>query len=252
MKETEFTNQSKSGGIEMKNGIPDVSQRKAAIVAGLALLIMTVLAIFANPSSLIVPGDAAASANNIATNELRFRASIGSFVIVAILDVVVAWALYVFLKQVNKSVSLLAAWFRLVYAVMLWTALASLFGVLLLSGGDSYLTVFETDQLHALAMLFLNAFSFGWSIGLVFFALHLFLLGYLVFKLDYSGYIPRILGVLLAIASFGYLIDGSGRLLLPNYDVSIALFTGFGELLLMLWLLWGGARGFDRELVEQT
>lgn len=236
----------------MKNRVPEVSPRRAAIVAGLALLIMTVLAIFLNPSSLVVPGDAAASANKIAANELLFRASVCAFMIVAILDVMVAWALYVFLKQVNRDLSLLTAWFRLVYAAILWTALASLLGVLLLSGGASYLTVFETDQLHALAMLLLNAFSYGWSIGLVFFGLHLLLLGYLVFKLDYSGYIPRILGVLLVVASLGYLIDGFGMLLLPSYDVSIALFTFFGELLLMLWLLWGGARGFGRKLVEQT
>lgn len=233
----------------MKNGIADTSRRKAALVAGFALLIMTILAIFA--TSVIVPGDAETTVNNIAANELLFRIAICSFIIVAILDVVVAWALYVFLKQVNKGLSLLMAWFRLVYAAILGIALANLFGVLLLLSGANYLTVFETDQLHALVALLLNAFSYGWDIGLVFFGLHLFFLGYLVYKLDYPGYIPRILGVFLVIASFGYLIDSFGRFLSPNYDVSITLFTFIGEALLMLWLLWRGAKGFDRKLEEQ-
>jgi hypothetical protein len=225
-----------------------VSRRSAAIVAGLALLVMAVLAIVANPANLIVPGDAAGSARNVAANELLFRVSVASFVIVAVLDVVVAWALYLFLRPVNKDLSLLTAWFRLAYAVILWTALASLLGVLLLSFGDSYTAAFGTEQLQALTLLFLSAFSFGWNVGLVFFGLHLLVLGYLVFRLDYPGYVPRILGILLVIASLGYLIDGFGLLLLANYNVSIVLFTFFGELLLMLWLLWGGARGFGGQL----
>ena len=95
--------------------IADISLRKAAIVAGFGLLIMSILAPFANFyvfPSLIVPGDGATTANNIMANELLFRSGICSFIIVIILDVVVAWALYVLLKPVNKSLSLLTAWFR--------------------------------------------------------------------------------------------------------------------------------------------
>lgn len=233
----------------MTNRITAMSRRKAAIVAGLGLLIMTILAIFV--ASPIVPGDTETTVNNIVANELLFRIAICSFIIVAILDVVVAWALYVFLKPVNKDLSLLMAWFRLVYATILGIALASLFVVLPILSDANYMSVFETDQLRALVTLFLNAFSYGWDIGLVFFGLHLFLLGYLVFKLDYPGYIPRILGVLLVIASLGYLIDSFGRFLSPSYDLSIILFTFIGELLLMLWLLWRGAKGFDGKLGEQ-
>ena len=225
------------------------SQRRAALVAGLGLLLMTVLAIFGNfvvLESLVVAGDPAATANNIAANELQFRAGILSLVIVAALDVVVAWGLYIFLKQVNRNLSLLMGWFRLVYATILGLALANLFGVLFLLSGASYLTVFEPGQLQAQAMAFLNTFSYAWDIGYVFFGLHLLLLGYLVFKLDFRGYIPKILGVLLVIASLGYLVDSFGKLLLPNYGANIGLFTFFGELLLMLWLLWVGIRGFDR------
>jgi len=234
----------------MANRIADISLRKAAIVAGFGLLLMMVFALFANYfvlESLIVPGDAATTANNIMADESLFRIGICSFIIVIILDVVVAWALYVFLKQVNKSLSLLTAWFRLGYAIMFGIALANLFSVLPLLSGADYLTVFETDQLHAQVMLFINAFNYGSNIAYVFLSLHLFILGYLVFKSGYSGYILRILGVLLIIASFGYLIDNFGKLLLPDYDTNIAMFTFIGEVLFMLWLLWRGAKGFDKK-----
>ena len=220
----------------------DISLRKAAIVAGFGLLIMSIFAIFAEffvRQNLIVPGDAATTANNIIANELLFRSGICSFIIVIILDVVVAWALYVLLKPVNKSLSLLTAWFRLVYATIFGIALLNLVIVLHLLSGADYLRVFETDQLPAQVMLFLNVFSYGWQIGYVFFGLHLFVLGYLVFK---SGYIPRILGVLLIIAGLGYLIDSFAIFLLPNSKVAIGMFTFFGELVFMFWLLLKGGK----------
>lgn len=226
----------------------DISLRTAAIVAGLGLLIMTILAIIANFSvleNLIVPGDATTSAANIMASSELFRVGICSLLIVAILDVIVAWALYIFLKPVNKSLSLLAAWFRVAYAAIFAIALNNLSIVLQLLSGADYLKVFETNQLYAQVMLSLNAFTSGWDFGLAFFGLHLLILGYLAFK---SGYIPKLLGILLIIAGLGYLIDSLGKLLMPNYNVSIAMFTFIGEALLFLWLLWRGFKGFDLEL----
>jgi hypothetical protein len=233
----------------MTNRNADISLRQAAIVAGLGLLLMFLPAVFMNYfvlGSLIVPGDAAETANNIMANELQFRIGICSFIIVIILDVLVAWAFYVFLKPVNKSLSLLAAWFRLLYTVVFGLALLYLVTVLRLLSDADYLAVFGTDQLHAQVMLSLNAFSDGWAIGYVcFFSLHLFILGYLVYK---SGYIPRILGVLLIIGGFGYLVDTFALLLLPNYEdyeaISTLLIipTALGEILLAFWLLIKGVK----------
>jgi hypothetical protein len=226
----------------MTNRIADISLRKAAIVAGLGLLFMTIFAIFAKFfvwQRLIVPGEAATTANNIMANVLLFRLSICSFIIVIILDVVVAWALYVLLKPVNEGFSLLMAWFRLVYATIFGISLLFLIIVLHLLSGANYLTVFETVQLHAQVMLFLNAFSYGWTIGLVFFGIHLSILGYLVFK---SNYIPRILGVLLLVAGLGYMIDSFAIFLLPNHEATIAQVTFIGELLFLLWLLFKGGK----------
>ena len=234
----------------MTNRIADISLRQAAIVAGLGLLLMFLPAVFMNffvLGSLIVPGDAAETANNIMANELQFRIGICSFIIVIILDVLVAWAFYVFLKPVNKSLSLLAAWFRLLYTAVFGLALLYLVIVLRLLSDADYLTVIGTDQFHAQVMLSLNAFSDGWAIGYVcFFSLHLFVLGYLVYK---SGYIPRILGVLLIIGGFGYLIGNVAILLLPNYEAYEAVFslvipllTIPGEVLFAFWLLFKGAK----------
>ena len=222
--------------------IADISQRKAAIVAGFGLLIMTIFYVFADFfvfQNLIVPGDATSTAINIMASEILFRIGICCLLIVLICDVVVAWALYIFLKQVNKSLSLLTAWLRLVYAAILGIALFNLVIVLILLSGANYLAVFEADQLHAQVLLFLNAFYDVWAIGLIVFGFHIFILGYLVFK---SNYIPRVLGVLLIVAGLSYLIDYFGKLLFPNFDVPISLVLGWGELIFMFWLLFKGGK----------
>ena len=222
--------------------IADISLSKAARIAGLGLLIMTIAAIFATffaRHNLIVHGDTATTVNNILAKEMLFRSGICSYLIVIICDVVVAWALYVFLKPINKSISLLTAWFRLVYSTIFGISLLNLVTVLHFLNAADHLTVFGIDMLHVQVMLSLNAFSDGWAIGFVFFGLHLGLLGYLVFK---SGYIPQILGILLLIAGLGYFIDSFGKFLLPGYNVEIAMFTFIGELIFMFWLLIKGVK----------
>jgi hypothetical protein len=245
----------------MKNLNTDISLRKAAIVAGLGLLLMMLPSIFMNfvvLEGLIVPGDAAATANNFIANEMQFRIGIVSFILVIILDVLVAWGLYVFLKPVNKSLSLLSAWFRLAYAIVFAIALLNLFTVLSLISGADYLTVFETDQLYAQVMLSLNAFKDGWAIGYVcFFGLHLIVLGYLVYQ---SSYVPKIIGILLIIGGFGYLLDSFALLLLPNYGdykdiISLLILpTALGELILALWLLIKGVKveAWERRALESA
>ncbi|AKB28901.1 hypothetical protein MSSIT_2182 [Methanosarcina siciliae T4/M] len=233
----------------MANHTADISLRQAAIVAGFGYIIIFLLGIIANffvLQNLIVPEDAAATVNNIMVNEWQFRLGILGFIIMVIFDVVVAWALYILLKPVNRSLSLLTAWFRLVNATIFGIALYNLFSVLQLLGGAGYLTVFETGQMQAQVMLFLSAFNYTWLIGLIFFGFHLFFLGYLILR---SGYIPGILGVLLMIASLGYLIDSFANFLLPSYTdyetifMLIVFVPGvIGELSLTLWLLLKGTK----------
>ncbi len=203
------------------------------------MTIFAVGAIYFVFPKLIVFCDAKVTANNIIANEMLFRIGVASLIIVAILDVAVACALYVFLEPINRSLSLLAAWFRLVYATILGVALFNYVNVLQLISDADYLKAIEADRLHTDMMLSLNAFDDVWVIGLVFFGLHLALLGYLILR---SDYIPRILGIVLIAAGLAYLIDNLGILILPNYKLSIATFVGWGELLLVLWLLIKGVK----------
>ena len=238
----------------MANRVVDMSQPQAARVAGFGILIIALLALFANffvLERLIAPGDAARTAEKIMASEGLFRAGISGLAIVVVLDVVVALALYVFLKPVNNSLALLAAWFRVAFATIFGLALLGLVLGVELLGDDAYLTAFEPDQLQAQVMIFLDAFSYGWLIGLVFFGFHFLAIGSLILK---SDYVPRILGVLLIVASVGYLVDSFANFLLPNYAdyetiflLIVAVPGIIAELSLAFWLLLRGANVQPRD-----
>lgn len=222
------------------NRIIDISLSNSAIIAGIGLIFMAILAPIANFAilqKLFVPNDAVKTVSNIVASEGLFRIGICCFLIVAILDIIVAWALYVFLKPVNKSLSLLTAWVRIVYATILAIVLIYLLNVLQLLHGTDYLASFTTNQIQAQVMLSLNTFNLGWGFGLIIFGFHLLLLGYLVFK---AGYMRKILGILLILASLGYLIDGFGKLLSADYNMNISMFTFIGEVILIFWFLIKG------------
>jgi hypothetical protein len=225
------------------------SLKKTARIAGVLILITAVFAIFSMqfvPSTLIVPGDAAATANNIMASEGLFRSSIASDSVIFLIEIGLVVLFYVLLKPVNKTLSLVAAFARLGMTIIQGINLLNKFAALLLLGGAGYLTVFEPDQLHALVLLFLNAHEFVVHIWGLFFGLHLFVLGYLVYK---SGYIPRILGVLLVIIALNYLTQSFGNILLPKYEEIFALvgYVGYFELVWPLWLVIKGVKDQPRD-----
>src|SRR5215211_8887210 len=188
------------------------------------------------PSVLIVPGDAATTANNVLASESLFRLGVVSALITQTVQILLVLALYKLLKPVNRNLALLMVIFILLGVPIAMLNELNHFVVLLLSGAD-YLTVFTADQLQALVPLLLDLHEHGTMIAHIFWGLWLLPMGYLIFK---SGYIPRILGVLLIIGGFGYLIDFVTFLLFPDFEVTIAEFTFIGELLLPLWLLFKG------------
>jgi hypothetical protein len=226
----------------------DPTQRLARIT-GVLYLSIFVFGFFAVvvQANIVVPGDAATTADNILASEWLFRLSIISWLIVFLADVAVSIALYVLLKPVNATLSLVAAGFRLVMAAILGVNLVNLFNAVIVLADAESLTGFDTDEVNALALFFLDAFDTGVSVGLVFFGIHLFVLGYLLFT---SRYVPRILGVLLIAAAFGYVADSVGNLLLANYPSALTavMFAPgvIGELSLSLWLLVKGVK------VQQT
>jgi hypothetical protein len=227
----------------------NISLRKAAIVTGIAILIMTAAAVSATDltiGSLVVKDNAAATTNNIINSEMLFRTGTFSWLITLICDVLAAWGLFIFLKPVNKDLSLLTAWLRLVYVALLGTAMLNYVKVLLLINNNEFISAFDTAQFQSQVMLLINAFDHMWSFALIVFGLHIALVGYLAFK---SGYIPKTFGVLLIIAFAGYVITGLGNLLLPNYDNYkmvlglIFILPMLSEVAFGLWLLIKGGKG---------
>lgn len=216
------------------------SIRRASVIAGVALLLMSALAafgIFVAVEGLVTQGNAAQTAADIVASAGLFRLGIVSLFVIIALDVVIAWALYRVFSPVSTSLSLLAAWLRVVYAGVFMIATTQLLGALRLLNDGDYLAVFSADQLHAQALLQINAFTDIWQAGLFLFGLHLLVLAYLAYR---SGYVPKLLGVLLGIAGIGYLFDSFAAVLGMSTDVGA--FTFVGEFLLALWLVIRGRR----------
>lgn len=209
-----------------------------ARVAGFLYLIANLFAPFTLlylPSRFIVRGDAAETASNIMASESLFRFGIASNLFNSIANIFLVLALYQLLKVANKNMASLMVIFSLAAVpIAMLNELTQLAVLQLLSGAD-YLKVYPTDQLQALAYLFLRLHSQGLNIAQIFWGLWLFPMGYLVFK---SGFLPRILGILLMIGCFGYVIQSFAAFL--GYNVSIIFFTSWGELLFLLWLLIKG------------
>ncbi len=205
-------------------------RRIASIAAGIGLLSMAILAplaLFGAITPALTAGDATQVANAIQQSEPSFRAGIAALVVVAILDVIVAGALFIFFEPVSRTISMLAAWFRLAYSAVLLVAVAQLaIGVSLVSNPDAALTA-------------VDSYNTIWQFSLIFFAVHLVLLGYLGWR---SGFMHKVFAILLLLAGLGYLVDGFGQLLSADYTISVAVFTFVGEVVLIFWLFIRGGR----------
>jgi len=215
-----------------------VSLRQAALVAGLGYLFMPVTyAEFSILPKLVIPGNIAQTIQNIAAHGKLFFVAILCYWISFIPDVVIAWALFILLAPVNRAFSLLTAWMRLIYTAGALFALMNLITVYRLVTTPDYLTAFGAGPLEAQVKLLLNSFRYDWSMALLIFGIHLVLLGCLIYR---SGYIPRVIGLLLVIDGVGWLIDGLHPYLYPSAHLGFVFYTFFGELIFMLWLLIRG------------
>ncbi|MEJ2305549.1 MAG: DUF4386 domain-containing protein [Anaerolineales bacterium] len=217
----------------------EINPNRIARVAGILYLIIFCLGIFAElfvRQSLIVPGDAATTVNNIMASESLFRISLVSDLIRHTFLILLPLVLYQLLKPVGKNIALLMVIFALAGVPIALLNMLNHFAALLLLSGADYLTAFEADQLHAQVMFFLDLYEYGAFIP-QFLGLWLLPLGYLVFK---SGFLPRILGILLMIGCFGYVIDAVLFFLFASSAATLSLFAFIGELLFALWLLIKG------------
>jgi hypothetical protein len=192
---------------------------------------------------MLVPGDAAATVRNIAASEALFRLSLVSDLIRQVLLMLLPLVLYKLLKPVSKNMASLMVIFALVGVSISMLNEINHFAVLLLSSGAGYLTALKADQLNALVKFFLELRKYGTYIPQVL-SFWVLLLGYLVFK---SGFLPRILGILLMLGGLCYTSSAVLFFLFPNLDAMLlGLFAFIGETLFYLWLLIKGVNVEER------
>lgn len=220
----------------------DSTRRTAARVAGAGYLALFVLAIFANfvvKQGMIDPADADATVAAIRSQETRFRTGLAAFVVVFLIDVAVAWGLYVLFAPAGRARSLLVAWFRIAYTVFLGVGAVFMFLGLEIATG-------AVDLGADVALLMFGAFDFAWFVGLIAFGAHLVLLGALIIR---SRIAPRLVGVILIVAGAAYALDTLAHILLADYaaiaDVMLAVVaipSIVAELTFTVWLLLAGRR----------
>ena len=222
-----------------------VPNKKIARIAGALYLVVILTGFFTLayvPSRLIVWKDAAATFKNITASEMLFRLDIVGSLVCYISFLLLPLALYKLLKPVNKTYALLMIVLAVVSVPVSLVNLGNKFAVLSLLSEAGYLKAFEPGNLQAQVLLYLNFYSNGIQIVQIFWGLWLFPFGYLVFK---SGFLPKILGILLMAGCFGYLIDFTGDFLFSDYgkmgiSTFITLPASIGEIGICLWLLFMG------------
>jgi hypothetical protein len=187
-----------------------------ARIAGVLYLVIIFAAAFAEifvRGRLVVYGDAAATATNILAHEPLYRLGGAADLIAFACDAAVALIFYELLKPVSGSISLLAAFFRLMHVAIVGINTVNHFVPLVLLERAHFLSAFKTDQLQTLALVSLTLHALGYNIGLVFFGLHCLLIGYLIYR---SDFLPRLLGALMAIAGLCYLTNSFANFLSPT------------------------------------
>lgn len=203
--------------------------RNAALVSGISLILMAVLAGVANFQ--VIEEIKKSGITQSMVPAIRWAAA--AFVVVAVLDIIVAWGLYEMFRRENPSLSLLTAWFRVIYTAVLIFSLTYLF-----SAAQTAAVNEES------AMESFNMFNDGWMLGLVFFGIHLVLLGRLCLK---SRHVHWIFGILVLIAGIGYFVDSAVFFLAPESSLQIALYTFIGELVFVVWLIVKGFKGGESD-----
>ena len=218
----------------MMERIAEASLRPMARITGVVYLLYFLTTVSGEffVRGMIVSSDPAATAANILAHERLFRLSASVGLIATGLYIALTVLFYGLFKPVNKTVALLAAFFSLAGCVI--QACGSLFRVapFVILEGSPYLSAFKVDQLQAMAMMSIKLNVQAAYISLVFFGMFNSLIGYLIFR---STFLPRILGVLMALAGVGWLIFLSP---LENRLSTYLKVLGFvAELSLCLWLL---------------
>ncbi|HKY97569.1 MAG TPA: DUF4386 domain-containing protein [Gemmatimonadaceae bacterium] len=221
------------------NGIDSSNVQKYARFAGLLFLISIAggwLGELYIPSQLIVTGDATETAANIRESALLLRIGFATYLIEAICDITLAWALYVLLKPVDKNLALLAAFFGLVSTATFAGMEHFYFASLYPQSGAEYLKTFTPAQLDSLSLLMLKLY--GGGLFMAFYGLATGIRGYLIYR---SKFLPAWLGVIMMIAGSGFILKNFTLVLVPDYSSDFFLLPTFLTAVSMaFWLLIKG------------
>lgn len=226
--------------------------RSIARIGGVLYLVVIVIGALGEAvvrSSIVVSGDAAATAANLRSMERLWRLGVAGEVVLLMCATALAMVFYVLLRPVSRDLALLAAFFNLMCIAIEAAAAGSLAAALFPLSGASYLSALAPEQIQAMAMLAIRSHTVGFGIALIFFGVACVLLGYLIYR---SSYMPKIIGALMALAGICYLVNSFALLLSPPFANRlfplILLPSLVAELSFALWLLLKGvnAQEWDR------
>lgn len=219
----------------MSNSVAN-TQKRLAITVGVSFIVMALVAAYGYGyafQSIYNAEDSVATIQVLSHSGWLLRSVIASFMIILILDIIIAWGLYLLLKNVNSELSLITAWFRLIYSALLAVSIFYLIGAV---------QWLKTAPVQAESIMFhLSMFLDTWSAALIIFGVHLVLLGVLLLK---SRQIPRVLSYLVLLAGMCYFLTNTAKLLFPAYgtyaetiDMILSFPMALGELSLAIWFL---------------
>ncbi|XOV92901.1 MAG: DUF4386 domain-containing protein [Bacteroidota bacterium] len=223
------------------------NHRNLARITGMMYLLVIIFAGFSQGyvrESLVVPGDALATALNIMNNQGLFRLGFVADILAFLLDAAISIMFYQLLKPAGKTLAIISSVFR----ILAHPAIGSLnllnhFMALQILGGVEFMSAFTPEQIHVIALELMDAHRIGYLIAGAFFGVHCFLLGILLHK---SKLIPELFGILMIFAAVGYLMESFGDFLFPGNEELLAwivgLSAGLGEVGLTLYLLIKGVR----------
>ena len=188
--------------------------------------------------SIVVSGDAAATARNLVASPALWRGGIAGDLVMHLCDVGLMLVFYVLLSPVSRTLALLAVLFNLIQTAVLVANKLNLLLPLFLLGDARYLDAFTPQQREALSYVAVRTHAYGFGVGLIFFGATCIVLGSLIFR---SGYLPKTLGILMQLAGVCYLANSFLLVLAPQFASTLFLLPSFvAELSLALWLLVKG------------
>tara|TARA_R110000765_G_scaffold222003_1_gene326080 strand:+ start:5291 stop:5986 length:696 start_codon:yes stop_codon:yes gene_type:complete len=228
--------------------------KQVAKISGIAYILIFLSGFYANFAvleGLIDSNSPFVTTTNFINSHAQFGNGLLGFVIMLFFDVVLISSLYYLTKPTNRKLSYVASFFRILHALFFGVALLKLLHVYDLTNNNS-----NSIKLQQLVTELLLNFDTLWTVGLLFFGVHLIILGYLALK---STYIPKALGILLVLAAIGYLIDGIAKLMMSNYmdykdifEIVVVVPSVVGEFSFTVWLLLKGfmKRSFKKNRIK--